>query len=179
MFDSATSYFFFTPRPYDERLSGFFLHVIPKNDSINGMKRICRKKHSIRTIFLVLLIFILSIGCFGTTERLSEWIRILNTRQIGQSMPLGEGYQLTRGTFLLQYAREAGGLSGSQTKETIQNSLGLSADLHLRLSAVVLVFLVIASGLISAAFYSRRIMFVINRPELSVITYIHDQDGLK
>lgn len=143
------------------------------------MKRVFGEKHHIKAAFLVILMLILVIGCFGTTERVAERIRIINARQSDRCNPLEPEYRLSHDVFLIQYAREAGGLSGTGTHEMLQRTSALSGELHLKVSAMILILLALMLREISASSFSRRRISFAKQPGFSVISYIHAQDGQK
>ena len=138
-----------------------------------------------RGLTIALLILLVAVYGFGVTERTKEQVSHItdisetdDTANQGDA-PIGSHVSLARQSCLIQFVEEASGLLSRRSRESVRRFASSAKDVQARLQylfhVLLLAIILLAITLSLILLYGDHI----SPSSIRIVTYLHDQDGLK
>ena len=137
-----------------------------------------------RFLTIILMFFLLGLYGLGVTEHAKEQIANLTDQTVAgetaeEKTPIHPTAYYTYQSCLIQFAEEAGGLLSRRCRESVKRAASSSRDIQVRMQWLLFfLFLAIAALLCDNEYFSLSGIYVLSS-SIRIVTYLHDQDGLK
>ncbi len=137
-----------------------------------------------RSLTIILMLLLLGLYGLGVAEHTKEQISYLTDQTAAGGMvesntPTHTTYYLARQSCLIQFAEEAGGLLSRHCRESLKRIVSSARDVQIRVQLLLLFLLIIIASLLCASAYYSLPGIYVRSSSIRIVTYLHDQDGLK
>ena len=136
-----------------------------------------------RFLTIIMMLFLLGSYGLGVAEHAKVQISTLAAQTDADetaegSAPIQPVSYFTHQSCLIQFAEEAGGLLSRRCRESVKRAAS-SRDVQVRMQWLLFfLFLAVAALLCCSAYFSLPGIYVLSS-SIRIVSYLHDQDGLK
>ena len=131
-----------------------------------------------------MMLFLLGLYGLGAMEQVKEQISCFAEQTTADSMaedniPAHTSSYLAHRSCLIPFAEEAAGLIARRCRESVKRAASSSRDVRMRMQWLLFFLVLTILAMLCASIYFSLPGIFVRSSSIRIVSYLHDQDGLK